>query len=95
MKYAAIWLIVALVIIWALSFFVSIPYIYTIIGISIFAVIGHLVTIDDDFMGGWSNPENSVHFWKSSLFELLIKVGVSIILFIIIYLFPSIVKFGA
>ena len=75
MKYLAIWLIVAIVIILTLSFFVSIPYIYTITGVSIITVIGHLATIDDDFMGGWNNLVNSVHFWKSSLFELLIKLA--------------------
>lgn len=52
MKYLAIWLIVAIVIILTLSFFVSIPYIYTITGVSIITVIGHLATLDDDFMGG-------------------------------------------
>ena len=95
MKFVVIWLSVVTVIILGLSVFGSVPYIYSIIGISALAVIGHLVTIDDDFMGGWSNPDNSVQFWKSSLFELVVKIGVLIILFIIISVFPNIIKYGA
>ncbi|MBK7285303.1 MAG: hypothetical protein IPI83_14165 [Sphingomonadales bacterium] len=34
---------------------------------------GHLITIDDDMPGEWSNPEGSKHVWRRSLAELLIK----------------------
>jgi hypothetical protein len=37
------------------------------------AFIGHLVTLDDDFPGGWSNPAGSRRFLGSSLLELLVK----------------------
>ena len=38
------------------------------------AVIGHLVTLDDDMPGGWSNPERSRALWSKSLAQLLIKI---------------------
>ena len=39
-----------------LSVLFSIPYIYTVIGYTGWPFFGHLITIDDDFPGGWSNP---------------------------------------
>jgi len=39
------------------------------------AFFGHLVTIDDDKPGGWSNPGESVEQWRLSLLELLIKLA--------------------
>ncbi len=47
-----------------------VPYVYTLIGFSVWAFVGHLVTADDDAPGGWSNPDGSLPFpWV----ELLIK----------------------
>ena len=40
------------------------------------AAIGHLVTIDDDMPGGWSNSERSQAFWFKSLGQLAIKVAI-------------------
>jgi hypothetical protein len=37
------------------------------------AVIGHLVTLDDDMPGGWSNPERSRALWSKSLGQLAVK----------------------
>jgi len=39
------------------------------------AFFGHLVTLDDDAPGGFSNPQASPRFWHSSLIELLLKAG--------------------
>jgi hypothetical protein len=39
------------------------------------ASVGHLVTLDDDATGEWSNPGGSRKVWLSSLRELLIKVA--------------------
>lgn len=34
-------------------------------------VLGHFVTLDDDFPGGWSNPDGSKkHFYRSLLWLL-------------------------
>ncbi len=50
-----------------------VPYVYTLIGFSAWALLGHLVTADDDAPGGWSNPDGSHPFpWV----ELLIKAVV-------------------
>lgn len=34
---------------------------------------GHLVTLDDDSPGGWSNPDGSREIWRQSLRQLAIK----------------------
>ena len=34
---------------------------------------GHLVTLDDDAPGGWSNHEGSAEYWHASLRQLAIK----------------------
>ncbi len=74
-----------------LSAFWRVAYIYTLIGFSALVVVGHLVTIDDDFPGGWSNPDGSQLFpWK----ELLIKIGVLLSLGLLAALFPGLRKFG-
>jgi len=58
--------------------------------------VGHLVTLDDDMPGEWSNPDGSVSFWRSSKLELLIKFLVALaVLIIIILVSPSIKEFGA
>jgi hypothetical protein len=46
---------------------------------SAWALLGHLVTIDDDALGGWSNPENSQEIWRSSVRELLAKLLVFVV----------------
>ncbi|RBW50343.1 hypothetical protein [Marinobacter sp. F3R11] len=40
------------------------------------AALGHLVTLDDEAPGEWSNPEGSKAIWKRSVVELIIKVVV-------------------
>ncbi|HEX6886086.1 MAG TPA: hypothetical protein VF530_22120 [Planctomycetota bacterium] len=48
------------------------------------AAIGHLVTLDDDAPGGWSNPDGSTSFWRRSVVQLLLKFalfGVSLWVF--------------
>lgn len=40
------------------------------------AALGHLVTLDDDAPGEWSNAEGSKALWYRSLGELIIKVVV-------------------
>ena len=37
------------------------------------AFLGHLVTLDEDAAGGWSNPNNSRAIWRSSLAQLGVK----------------------
>jgi hypothetical protein len=45
------------------------------------AAMGHLVTIDDDMPGGWSNPRRSGTLLLRSLGELVLKVLVFVVLF--------------
>ncbi|MFP5213157.1 MAG: hypothetical protein ACLGPL_07230 [Acidobacteriota bacterium] len=76
----------------SLSYFRGVPYIYTLIGFSAWALLGHLVTIDDDVKGGWSNPDGSEPFpWL----ELLTKVAIFMGLCAIAALCASVRNFGA
>jgi len=78
----------------ALSVFADVAYIYTLCGLSIWMAFGHLVTLDDDMPGEWSNPENSPKIWKSSLFELAVKFGILIVLVTLIFTFPALTQYG-
>ena len=44
--------------------------------IAAWASFGHLITIDDDFRGGFSNPDGDPEIQRSSLAELSIKFAV-------------------
>ena len=35
----------------------SVPYVFTVLGVTGWLFIGRLITIDDEFPGGWSNPD--------------------------------------
>ncbi|OOG60531.1 hypothetical protein B0E47_02840 [Rhodanobacter sp. B05] len=39
------------------------------------ALFGHLITLDDDARGGFSNPQSSSGIWRSSLLALTLKAG--------------------
>ena len=74
-----------------LSVIWSVPYIYTLIGFSVWAFVGHMVTADDDLPGGWSNPDGSFPFpWR----DLLIKGAILAALCLLAFAFPSIRSLG-
>lgn len=50
------------------------------------AFAGHLVTLDDDMPGEWSNPQGSKKIWHLSLGELALKALVFFTLLIVVYL---------
>lgn len=61
----------------AVSALWRVPYIFTFLGVAALVLVGHLVTIDDDIPGGWSNPDGSQPFpWG----ELLVKAVVVAVL---------------
>jgi len=69
-KRFAIFLAVVVITAIALSVVWAVPYIFTIIGFAAWVFVGHLITVDDDVPGGWSNPDGSLPFpWA----ELAIK----------------------
>ena len=39
------------------------------------ALFGHLITLDDDARGGFSNSQSSSGIWRSSLLGLALKAG--------------------
>ena len=44
------------------------------------AAFGHLITLDDEYPGGWSNIEGSKAVWRASLREMLAKLGLFVVL---------------
>ncbi|WP_162925719.1 hypothetical protein [Isoalcanivorax indicus] len=49
------------------------------------AAVGHLITLDDDASGGWSNPKGAKSIWRSSMVELSLKVIVFVVVGIMFY----------
>lgn len=39
------------------------------------ALFGHLITLDDDAKGGFSNSQSSSRIWRSSLLGVALKAG--------------------
>ncbi|HWK74397.1 MAG TPA: hypothetical protein VNQ81_09005 [Povalibacter sp.] len=74
-----------------LSFLWRVPYIFTVIGFSAWAFVGHLVTADDDMAGGWSNPDGVLPFpWQ----ELVAKAFVLLVLVVVAVAFPVVRRLG-
>ncbi|MCS0585172.1 hypothetical protein NX784_26645, partial [Massilia pinisoli] len=75
-----------------LSLIWNVPYLYTAIGFAVWAFAGHLITIDDDVPGGWSNPDGSIPFpWA----ELAIKGAVLLAFLGLALLIPALRTLGA
>ncbi len=84
-----------LVVVVGLSVFADVAFIYTLCGLSGWALIGHLVTLDDDMPGEWSNPEGSRTLWHSSLIVLLIKLLAFSVFLVLAMSFPGLARYGA
>lgn len=54
--------------------------------ISGWAALGHLITLDDDALGGWSNPEKDLSMWHHSLLGLGVKIAVFAFVGIAVYM---------
>ena len=93
-KQMVIWLVFVLSTILGLSYFASVPFIYTILGFSAWAFVGHLVTVDDDMPGGFSNLEDDDEILKESKKELNIKLLVLVCIITIAIIFPNIRDFS-
>ena len=78
-----------------LSVFVGVAYIYTLCGLAAWIAFGHLITLDDDMPGEWSNPEGNRKLWRGSLAILAVKFLVFIVLVVAVLSFPSLTQFGA
>jgi len=78
-----------------LSVFAGVAYIYTLCGLAAWMALGHLITLDDDMPGEWSNPEGDKKLWRGSLVGLAVKFLVFVLLVVIVLSFPSLAKFGA
>jgi len=78
-----------------LSRIAGVAYIYTILGFSVWAFVGHLVTFDDELPGEWGNPEGSEKIWQSAKIQLLIKFMVCAVLAGLALSFPVLSEYGA
>ena len=83
-----------LVFIIALSYFFGVPYIFTLIGLTIWAAFGHLITLDEDKPNGWSNIEGTDEFYKQSKRDLRLKFAILLLLIAIPVIFPVVTTFG-
>lgn len=52
------------------------------------AAAGHLITLDDDAPGGWSNPDNSSKIWHRSLGELVVKACIFAVVLLVVVFWP-------
>jgi hypothetical protein len=75
----------------ALSLTLGVPYIYTLIGLAAWPVLGQIVTADDDLPGGWSNPDGTTPYsWR----PFLVSVAVLASLVSLAVAFPSLRSIG-
>jgi NADH:ubiquinone oxidoreductase subunit 6 (subunit J) len=90
--HSSLFIVVVLI---SLSAFASVPYIYSACAFSVWAAIGHLVTLDDDMPGEWSNMEGSSEVWRKSCIQLAVKLGVMLALITVTMAYPELRKYGA
>jgi len=78
-----------------MSWLFNVPYAVGLLGLLAWATLGHLVTLDDDMPGGWSNPEESKEIWRLSVAGLATKAGLLALVFWLVGQYPQIKEFGA
>lgn len=89
------YLLFYLVVIFGLSALVDVAYIYTLCGLAGWVAVGHLITLDDDMPGEWSNPEGDIALWRSSLRVLAVKFAVFFALVVLSLSVPTLATYGA
>jgi hypothetical protein len=52
--------------------------------LSTWIFVGHLVTLDDDWPGGWSNTDGSQKVWIASLRDLLWKLVLLVVSLVVV-----------
>ena len=55
------------------------------LALGVWAVFGHLVTLDDDLPGGWSNPDGDREIARASLVELGVKVLLLTVVLLVVW----------
>ncbi len=72
----------------------GIAYIHSFLAIITWASFGHLITLNDDWPGGWNNPKKSKSFWRSSLVAMVLKFVVLILIMNLIWKYPVVSSYG-
>ena len=78
-----------------LSWLFGVPYFVGLLGLLAWATVGHLVTLDDEMPGGWSNPEESKRIWRLSVAGLVAKAALLALVFWLVGQYPQLKEFGA
>ena len=94
-KWFFTWGLAIVIVAVALSFLFGIPYAYTLIGFAVWMFGGHLITLDDDQPGGFSNPDESRAVWRGTLKELGVKFLILAGLAVAVLVLPILQELGA
>jgi hypothetical protein len=78
----------------ALTFWAEAPYIVTAAVILTLATVGHLVSLEEDYPGNWSNPDADPRHWRLSLLELGLKAAAVVLIFWLMLEYPSLKSYG-
>jgi hypothetical protein len=71
-----------------LTFVAGVPYFVTVTILVAWAAFGHLMQLDDDMPGGWSNLDNDPVVWRRSRLALALKVAAVVVLFWVMAQYP-------
>ncbi len=73
-----------------LTFYFNSPYIITLLIIIGWSALGHIVTIDDDLPGGWSNPDGDPAVARQAKVWLAVTVAAFFFVFWLMLKFPHV-----
>jgi hypothetical protein len=95
LRQVLIFLVVLPGMLFLLSWLFGVPYIVGLLGLLAWATVGHLITLDDEMPGEWSNPEGSRRIWRLSVVGLVVKVAIIGVLFLLVGQYPQLKEWGA
>jgi len=76
------------------SWFFELSFAISFAFVTVLIFLGHLITLDEDFKGSWSNPEGKSIILKQSIIELIIKLLFSVLVWWLVLSFPILHKYG-
>ncbi|GAA0860352.1 hypothetical protein [Aliiglaciecola litoralis] len=94
MRQVLIFSIWALILTLLISYFGEVSLAFSFACVTVFASVGHLISLDDDFKGGWGNPEGDRSIVLKSILELVAKIAFSVLTWWVVLSFPSVNQYG-